>query len=191
MTSRPPSNDAAPDAGTARRLLDLRDRAGLPGPADTPDPGATRYEHCAAGLAVLAADEEWRSLAHGALDRAKWRNRDGIAVWSAALLTTGESADVLNRLARLNEGVSVVQEALRRGAPEDLSAAWFDWLGEALSLREDLYVAARGGLPDEWPAFRAAARPADRELLAVRREQARTIGDVRRLLAQPLRPLGH
>ena len=98
---------------------------------------------------------------------------------------------MLNRLARLNEGVSVVQEVLRGRSPMRIDEAWFDWHGEAVSLREDLYIAARGWLPDGWITFRDAVRPADRERLAARHAQMKKTGDIRIQLAQPLRSLGH
>jgi hypothetical protein len=89
VTGQLPTNDAAPYVNAQERLLAVRRQAGLPDPPDPPDLGAVRYEAYAAALTQLAADAEWRSLAQAALDRAKWRNRDGIAIWSASMLATG------------------------------------------------------------------------------------------------------
>jgi hypothetical protein len=186
VTGQRPVNDARPDAEAQAELERLRLDAGLRPPPDRPDLGAVRYADYLGMLRTAAGDPGWRDFANRHLDRWKWRNRSGIAQWAAAMLTTGETSDVLNRLAMLNEWLSDVQHTLRpeNHVDADLTAGlWLQWQAEAVSLREDLVRAARGDLPQEWQRFRLALPPEDREALAARAEAGRE----RRLLAVPHR----
>ena len=105
------------------------------------------------------------------------------------MLTTGESADALNRLALLNEWLSDVQHSLRSDPSVDQAEAvanWLSWHAEAVSVREDLVVAGRGELPPEWPAFRQALTQTDREELAGRHDPEQP-DQARRILREPFR----
>lgn len=131
----------------------------------------------------------WREFAVEQLDQWKWRNRAGIATWAAAMLSTGESADVLNRLALLNEWLSDVQHSLRTDPSADGAEAvanWLSWHAEAISVREDLVIAGRGVLPPEWPAFRQALTPTDRKDLDGRHDPER-LDQARRILREPFK----
>jgi hypothetical protein len=192
-TGQQPSNEAEPDAGTQTRLTEIRHGAGLEPPPATSDLGAVRYEDYRAMLRRAADDPAWRAFANRQLDHWKWRNRDGISRWAAAMLTTGESSDVLNRLALLNEWLSDVQHTLRSRHHvdgDDTVAQWMRWHAEAVSVREDLVRAARGALPEEWVRFRLALPEDDRDSLARRTAAARTGEAGRHLLTRPLRNRG-
>jgi len=121
VTARPPVNDAAPSDEDQLRLRTIRDDVGLPLPTD-PDLGAVDYDDYddyRSQLAALLTKPQWLEFALFQWDRWKWRNRNGIATWAAAMLSTGETADVLNRLADLNEWVSHY-----RTASDDCSDTW-------------------------------------------------------------------
>jgi hypothetical protein len=134
----------------------------------------------------LQADPRWRQFTSSHLDRAKWRNRKAIATWTTAMLTTGESADVLNRLAMVNEGVSGVQAHLRvQSGPANVTEEWTNWLAEAISVREDLVLASRRDIA-EWLPFRAVVGPEHRAELERRRKAGDTADAVRKTLAVPL-----
>ena len=190
-TGRQPSNDARPTAGMQRKMLAIRARLALDVPPEPADLGKIQYEDYRRMLTTTMGDAEWRNLAVSVLGRWKWRNRDGLAIWAAAMLMTGETATVLNRLARLNEWLFVVQDALRPGRYGLGSAAvdeWFRWHAEAASIREDLIRVARGGLPDTWRQFREALPPEDRQELARRDVRAATERGARRVLTESFQP---
>jgi hypothetical protein len=191
-TGLPPINDASPAPDAEQTLLALRRSTGLPSPPANHDLGKIRFSDYEESIHRLLENKAWRDFALATLDRAKWRNRDGVAVWASAMLTTGESADALNRLALLNEGVSTVQKQLRLSTPEAATAVertWLDWHAEAISLREDLHFASRGTLSVEWESFRWSLRPADQAELQSRTEKADESGSRRRLLSQPFKEL--
>src|SRR4051794_17344855 len=100
-TGQAPTNDARPDHQTQQSLLEKRDSEGLPPPPVAPDLGKVQHDEYATAIKRLLGNEDWRQLALAVLDRAKWKNRDGVAVWAAAMLTLGESADVLDRISKL------------------------------------------------------------------------------------------
>jgi hypothetical protein len=166
-----PRNEAAPHEREQRCLTALHAAAAL-APVDDGDLGDVRFEEYRSRLLRLLGSDRWLVFAHDTLDRWKWRNRRRIGEWAAAMLTTGESAEVLNRLAHLNDHLSTLQEWLRarRRQPgyEDFDAAeaeacdvWFSVIAEAISVREDLMTAS-GRLPPTWARFRLALRAADR-----------------------------
>lgn len=194
VTEIEPSNDAAPDAELQQQLVGIRRAAGRREPPHR-DLGKVACPHYRGELEALLADPDWRELAIQQLDRWKWRNRDGIATWAAAMLSTGEAAAVLNRLAQVNESVSVVQEWLRAlaGHPgyQDRAAsaagalgAWMAAHAEATSVREDLMRAARG-LPPQYREFRAALEADQRQRLADRDERAEWPAQAREMLVTP------
>jgi hypothetical protein len=190
-TGQRPVNDARPVDSTHAELERIRQRAGLPDPPAKSDLGAVEYEAYDHMLRTAARDSAWRDFANGQLDRWKWRNRDGIARWAAAMLTTGETSDVLNRLARLNEWLSDVQHTLRPDHHVDADSTaeqWLAWHAEAASLREDLVRAARDELPAEWTRFRRALPAADRDELECRAATATRKG-ARHVLVKPLHTL--
>jgi hypothetical protein len=161
ISGKRPSNEARPDHRTHRHLLRLRRRsAGLRRPSDD-DLGDIAHQHLVAMLSSLIHSPEWRRFAVAELDRAKFRHRGGIGLWAAAMLTTGESADVLKRSAALNEWLSNLQTRLRHlnlrfddALCQDAVQSFLDWLAEAFSLREDFNIVARGGLPPDLKAIR-------------------------------------
>jgi hypothetical protein len=192
-TGQKPSNEAEPDDRTQARLEEVRRQAGLsPAPA-AHDLGAVQHETYREMLRTAAGNAAWRHFANGQLDHWKWRNRDGVARWAAAMLTTGETSDVLNRLAMLNEWLSDVQHTLRPGHhldSDDTVGHWLRWHAEAVSAREDLVRAARGTLSPEWARFRLALSTEDQAALARRAEAAESRRDGRHLLTRPLRSMG-
>jgi hypothetical protein len=103
VTGRLPKNDARPAEAEARELESLRRSIGLPDPTSH-DLGAVQFEEYAPQLEHLLTEPRWRTFAVHQMDVAKFRNRQGIGIWAAAMLTTSETADVLTRLADLNEG---------------------------------------------------------------------------------------
>jgi hypothetical protein len=193
VTGQPPDNDARPDQATQDELIDIRARAGADAATKAPDLGQIKHDHYLRQLEILMRDPAWRAFARQQLDRWKWRNREGIATWAAAMLTTGESADVLNRLALLNEWISTVQESLRSPAPspaKDPTSAWLEWHAEAVSLREDLVIASRGTLPPEWRDFRGALPQADRDALESRHGLQDSADGARTILRRPFKIAG-
>jgi hypothetical protein len=90
-------------AGSARWGTSLRASRDEGLGLSTPQPCCDRERDGArAALTKLLSEPAWRDFAIAELDRL-WRNRDGLASWAAAMLTIGEAAAVLNRLAGLNE----------------------------------------------------------------------------------------
>jgi hypothetical protein len=189
-TGRLPQNDdSMPKPAWQKTLLNIRTNVNLSPPQSSgrPDLADTAYADYLEDLEAQVLNKEWRDLAYKGLDRAKWRHRDGVASWAAAMLTTGETADVLNRLADLNEGLSSVQANLRDFESRDEALrTWFDWHAEAVSMREDLLYAARGKLIKEWEGFRDALCPTQRAWLLHRHAIAEA-GGIRSILAHPLR----
>ncbi len=176
VTARPPINDARPTRDAQRELAKIRKAAGLSPPRDLNLATITRtdYEQM---LRRLIGCRAWRDYALHAIDEAKWRHRDGIAAWAAPMLTTGVSADVLNRLATLNEWSSELQLRLNR-VPSELAELdrvvedWMDWLSEAVSLREDLVRASRGQVAAADQEARKLLTAADACAIAKRDEAA-------------------
>ena len=190
VTEQRPVNEAQPDDATQTRLADIRSAAGVDSPPAKVDLGQVQHGPYRQMLEQLMADRAWRAFALEQLDRWKWRNRAGIATWAAAMLTTGESADVLNRLALLNEWLSDLQHSLRSDPPVDRAEAvtnWLSWHAEAVSVREDLVIAGRGLLPPEWSAFRQALTATDRKELEGRHDPAERPDQARRILREPFR----
>jgi hypothetical protein len=191
-TGRKPVNTAAPDSRTQAQLNRIRGRNGLSRTLES-DLGKVLYGDYSVMLSTLVGDPQWRRFAIHQWDKGKWRNREGIAIWSAAMLTTGEAADVLNRLAKLNEWVAYLQRLLRglgEHQPPSRSAVvhqWLMWHAEATSLREDLVRAARQDLSPEWKEFRNSLRPED--ITALERRHATVVDarSARRLLREPYR----
>ena len=189
VTEQRPTNEARPDDATQARLTSIRSAAGVASPPSQVDLGQVQHAPYRQMLEQLMDDPAWRSFAVEQLDRWKWHNRAGIATWAAAMLTTGESADVLNRLALLNEWLSDVQHSLRSDPPvgqAEAVANWLSWHAEAISVREDLVIAGRGELPPEWPAFRQALTQTDREELEGRHDPERP-DQARRILREPFK----
>ncbi len=180
VTARPPINDARPTRDAQRELAKIRKAAGLSPPRDLNLATITRtdYEQM---LRRLIGCRAWRDYALHAIDEAKWRHRDGIAAWAAPMLTTGVSADVLNRLATLNEWSSELQLRLNRVQPErpeiepvvePVVEDWMDWLSEAVSLREDLVRASRGQVAPADQESRKLLTAEDARAIAERDEAA-------------------
>jgi hypothetical protein len=190
-----PRNEAAPSAADRATLAGLHARNEVE-PMGHADLGAIDYADYEPRLRRLVSDREWLGFAHDRLDAAKWRNRDGIAAWAGPMLSTGESSDVLNRLAGLNESFSTIQEWLRalRGQEgyEELEASeaeasrlWFTVLAEAISVREDLFRTS-GGFVQPWDKFRRALHPDDRKKAAERARRAvRNDRAARKVLLRP------
>lgn len=193
VTAQRPSNDARPDNATQATLADIRSAAGVDAPPSQVDLGQVQHDPYRRMLEQLVPDPAWRTFAVEQLDHWKWRNRSGIATWAGPMLSTGESADVLNRLALLNEWLSDLQHALRaypRVGRDEAVANWLSWQAEAVSVREDLVIASRGVLPPEWPAFRQALTPQDRDALQGRHDPAERPDQARRILREPFRRAG-
>ena len=197
VTGIVPSNDATPPADRQFELKMLRASAGVPLPAGV-DLGTVEADPYRAALRKLLGSDDWCAFAVGELDQSKWRNRDGIARWAAAMLTTGEAAAVLNRLAYLNESLSVLQSSLRRLADTEASphraaleagalTVWSSVHAEAVSLREDLWRATRGPSPT-WSEFRRALAPAYEAEIRKRAERSTGEAHVRKMLVTPLSP---
>ncbi|MFD1149014.1 hypothetical protein [Saccharothrix hoggarensis] len=151
-----PTNESRPSDADARKLRNTLRRHSLPG-RPAVDIGGLKHKDYKKDLNTLFHDAGWRAFAEHQLDRSKWRNRQGIAVWAASMLATNESADVLNRMASLNEWISGVQAILKTPdptRPQQLEQEWMDWLAEALSLREDLMRAAQHRIPEVYKDFR-------------------------------------
>jgi hypothetical protein len=186
-TGRPPVNEAAPSEPAQASLVQLRARVGLP--TTDGDVGGVGHAQYSAELEALLGTPAFRAFAGQQWDRWKWNNRAGVAQWAAAMLTTGETADVLNRLALLNEGISHLQRRLTAAAAEGPAAAvdtWLTWHAEAVSLREDLVRVARGSLDPDWTKFRGALRDCDRAELAEQRGGAQA-AQGRAVLSKPFR----
>jgi hypothetical protein len=190
VTGERPSNQARPDDAVQARLQAIRAAAGLEVTPGVADLGQIEHDSYRRMLGQLMQDEAWRVCTRMELDRCKWRNRDGIATWAAAMLTTGEAADVLNRLAMLNEQVSHVQHAVESGKADAMNR-WLYCHAEAVSVREDLIATARGLLPTEWLAFRQALAASHREELHRRHEQHSQSRNARKLLTEPLQTGSH
>jgi hypothetical protein len=189
VTAQRPVNDARPDDATQAELVNIRSAAKLDPPPLQVDLGQVQHAPYRQMLERLMVEPAWRRFAVKQLGRWKWRNRAGIGTWAAAMLSTGESADVLNRLALLNEWLSDVQDSLRSDSTFDREQAvanWLSWHAEAISVREDLVIAGRGELPPEWPAFRQALTPTDREELEGRHDPKRP-DQARRILREPFK----
>ena len=192
VTARSPVNDARPDAATDKELEEARAHSKFQSPTDQ-DLGTVQYDDYRGMLEQLIQNERWRHFAVRQIGRWKQRNRDGIGMWAAAMLTTGEAADVLNRLAMLNEWLSGVQDPLRgKGSITSDDAAsvvneWLNWHAEAVSVREDLVRAGRQVLPPEWATFREAVAPNDQRGLQDRHQKNAGVDDVRRILAKPFK----
>jgi hypothetical protein len=189
VTARPPVNHARPAATSQRKLTDLRAAVGLSPPTDLNLATIKRNDY-ESMLRLLIEYPPWRAFAVKFINRAKWRHRDGIAAWAAPMLSTGESADVLNRVAILNEWSSEFDSGLLSLEPgevdlEQVVDDWLNWLSEAVSLREDLVRASRGRVSSADQESRRLLTPADVLQLE---ERDRGHDTARRTLTRPFKP---
>jgi hypothetical protein len=141
------------------------------------------------GFNQTPEERGWCLRAQDAIIALRVGYRKGLGRWAAALVATGELARMLDRLAQLNQQLSSVEEwiRLRRGrsgwntvawTPRVVASVWADCLGEALSLREDLWRTAKGRTDPVWRDFRNPAPAAIRDEMS-RREAAWDPGDRR------------
>jgi hypothetical protein len=102
-------------------------------------------------LERLLGSERWCKFAWSRLHLLKRAFREGVAAWTVPMLTLEELADVLARMAEIDQLVGDLQTELARlgrlpgespGAIDKASAAWFTVLAATVSLREDLIRAA-------------------------------------------------
>lgn len=191
LSAKCPKNDAKPERSAHWSLIRIRRQSGLQLPTDD-DLGDIKHAQLLTMLTALIRSPDWRDFAVDALDHAKFRHRDGLAVWVAAMLSTGESADVLKRSADINEWVSHIQDQLRRLDPSARDGLYdkairsiLDWLVEAFSFREDLHVVARGALSPDMKGIRERTLSADECAKIEQREHDTT--SPRKRLVQPHR----
>lgn len=170
------------------RLEHLLSAAGT-GPTRTGDTGALTSETLASQLRSLSAEPAWCRFAHDHIDRHKWAFRDRVGTWAASMLSLDELAAILSRMSVVDDAVSELQAPLRRLAHlgqeqpdadtgEELVRAWFAFLHEAMSMREELQWAAyaargHGRAPTRsavapWRKFRGWLLEDDRRLVALR-----------------------
>lgn len=140
-----PGELSADDAVTLQRLLDRLD---VPARSIPSGHEAASFE---ANIARTLTAPEWCGFAHSRLHLVKRGFREGVALWTMPMFSLDALADVLRRMADLDDLVSDLQGHLARlgKLPGELPGdacqakdAWFTTLAAAVSLREDLIRAA-------------------------------------------------
>lgn len=159
VTGARPTNTFSPSNENHSRLSAILRREGLPEMTD-PDFGKINHKDYGKRLNSLVSNDDWLRLALSEIDLHKAQHRRSIALWVPSMAFNPHAAAVLDRVVAANDLSSHVQQHLRRisdttgaSASGPLTESWFDFLGESISLREDLWAASRGRLI-EWQIFR-------------------------------------